>query len=76
MGYYRFLFDHPMFVNSEIPWSTTRNGRVAWKKWLESEEVKSLPYSSDLFWKGAYQEVKSGAKVVDKNESDEDFDEA
>lgn len=53
--YYRFLNDYPMFVYSGLPWTTIRNECTKWRRWLDSDEAKTLStdnYSSSSFWKG------------------------
>ena len=52
--YYRFLNDYPMFVYSGLPWTTIRNECTKWRRWLDSDEAKTLStdnYSSSSFWK-------------------------
>jgi len=54
--YYRFLIDYPVFVYSTLPWTTIRNECTRWKRWLDSDEARSLPtsdFTSSLFWKGS-----------------------
>jgi len=53
--YYRFMNDYPMFVYSGLPWTTIRNECTKWRRWLDSDEAKTLStddYSSSSFWKG------------------------
>ena len=53
--YYRFLNDYPMFVYSGLPKTTIRNECTKWRRWLDSDEAKTLStddYSSSSFWKG------------------------
>jgi hypothetical protein len=47
--------DYPMFVYSGLPWTTMRNECAKWRRWLDSDEAKTLSaddYSSSSFWKG------------------------
>jgi hypothetical protein len=44
-----------MFVYSGLPWTTIRNECTKWRRWLDSDEAKTLStdnYSSSSFWKG------------------------
>ena len=45
-----------MFVDSTLPWTTIRNECTRWRRWLDSEEARSLPtsdFTSSSFWKGS-----------------------
>jgi hypothetical protein len=47
--------DYPMFVYSGLPWTTIRNECTKRRRWLDSDEAKTLSiddYSSSSFWKG------------------------
>jgi hypothetical protein len=55
--YYRFMNDYPMFVYSGLPWTTIRNECAKWRRWLDSDEAKTLStddYSSSSFWKNKF----------------------
>ena len=44
-----------MFVYSGLLWTTIRNECTKLRRWLDSDEAKTLPtdnYSSSSFWKG------------------------
>ena len=50
IGYY------PVFVYSTLPWTTIRNECTRWRRWLDSDEARSLPtseFTSSSFWKGS-----------------------
>ncbi len=43
IGYHWFLNDYPVFVYSTLPWTTIRNECTRWRRWLDSDEARSLP---------------------------------
>ena len=56
IGYHLFLNDYPVFVYSTLPWTTIRNECTRWRRWLYSDEARSLPtsdFTSSSFWKGS-----------------------
>jgi hypothetical protein len=64
IGYHCFLNDYPVFVYFTLPWTTIRNECTRWRRWLDSDEARSLPTSdfTSSFWKGSlppYQESQN-----------------
>jgi hypothetical protein len=68
--YYRFMNDYPMFVYSGLPWTTIRNECTKWRRWLDSDEAKTLStdnYSSSSFWKGTLPPYREAIDIDDNS---------
>ncbi|XJO76651.1 hypothetical protein BDV3_007150 [Batrachochytrium dendrobatidis] len=52
IGYRWFLNDYPVFVYSTLPWTTIRSECTRCRRWLDSDETKSLPTSDLRFHSG------------------------
>ena len=59
-----------MFVYSGLPWTTIRNECTKWRRWLDSDEAKTLPtdnYSSSSFWKGTLPPYSDDNSIASPN---------
>jgi hypothetical protein len=76
IGYYQFLIDYPVFVYSNLPWTTIRNQFIRWRKWLDSDEARSLPtsdFTSSSFWKGTLPPSRESQNESEPSESPSSF---
>ncbi len=63
-------FSYPMFVSSGLPWTTIRNECTKWRRWLDSDEAKTLStddYSSSSFWKGTLPPYRETIDIDDSS---------
>ncbi len=81
IGYYQFLIDYPVFMYSNLPWTTIRNEFTRWRRWLDSDEAKGLPtsdFTSSSFWKGSlppYRETQNESEPSESPSSFHSFEE-
>ncbi|KAH6563679.1 hypothetical protein BASA50_002712 [Batrachochytrium salamandrivorans] len=76
IGYYRFLIDYPVFVYSKLPWTRIRNECTRWRRWLDSDEARSLPtsdFTSSSFWKGILPPYRENENESEPSESPSSF---
>ncbi len=62
--------DYPMFVYSGLPRTTIRNECTKWRRWLDSDEAKTLStedYSSSSFWKGTLPPYRETIDIDDNS---------
>jgi len=62
--------DYPMFVYSGLPWTTIRNECTKWRRWLDSDESKTLyidNYSLSSFWKGTLPPYRETIDIDDNS---------
>jgi hypothetical protein len=76
IGYYWFLNDYFVFVYSTLPWTTIRNEFTRWRRWLDSDEARSLPtfdFTSSSFWKGTLPPYRENQNESEPSESPSSF---
>ena len=64
-----------MFVYSGLPWTTIRNECTKWRRWLDSDEAKTLStdnYSSSSFWKGTLPPYRETIDIDDNSNASPD----
>ena len=53
-----------------LPWTTIRNECTKWRRWLDSDEAKTLStddYSSSQFWKGTLPPYRETIDIDDNS---------